>query len=86
MECPLYGTQVLADLESCMKLCVSLFQTPYLYRGERYRNKMDFSLRMYGDEVKVRSLRILTDFVSQYSYMHMFIIFSLLYMQVSPIS
>lgn len=27
-------------------------QTPYLYRGERYRNKMDFSLRMYGDEVK----------------------------------
>lgn len=38
--------------------CVSLFQTPYLYRGERYRNKMDFSLRMYGDEVKVRSLRI----------------------------
>uniref|UniRef100_K1QYW6 Two pore calcium channel protein 1 n=1 Tax=Magallana gigas TaxID=29159 RepID=K1QYW6_MAGGI len=28
-------------------------QTPYLYRGERYRNKMDFSLRMYGDEVKI---------------------------------
>ncbi|XP_061183466.1 two pore channel protein 1-like [Saccostrea echinata] len=27
-------------------------QTPYLYKGERHRNKEDFSLRMYGDEVK----------------------------------
>ncbi|XP_078337926.1 two pore channel protein 1-like [Crassostrea virginica] len=27
-------------------------QTPYLYRGERYRNKEDFSLRMHSEEVK----------------------------------
>ncbi|XP_062610383.1 two pore calcium channel protein 1-like [Saccostrea cucullata] len=27
-------------------------QTPYMYKGERHRNKEDFSLRMYGDEVK----------------------------------
>ncbi|CAG2185712.1 unnamed protein product [Mytilus edulis] len=43
------GDYIVNQAKSCD---IPISHTPYLYKGERFRNKDDYSLKMYSDEVK----------------------------------